>query len=653
MSRVFALPRAWALFALFTIVTAIVYRPGLNGAYLFDDFPNIVDNPGVKPADASLPSLIRVALSSPSSEFKRPLASLTFGMNYLLTGTNPFWMKATNLFIHLLNGWLAFLTARLILRLLISRRGSVDTRRGDVSAALVAGAWLLLPINLTAVLYVVQRMESLANLFVFAGLLGYIHVRNKMQVDRRRGRSLLAVAILVLSTTLGLLAKETAVMLPMYALVAEIFLFRYRSASADPAGDPTTDRRIQAMFLVVLWIPMLLGLAWILPGLLQPSGWSTRDFVMSTRLLTEARIVLDYVGWTIIPTPEALSFYHDDIVVSHNLLTPWTTLTSIIGIAALAVLIWVTRTRVPIVSLGVSLFIVCHLLTGTILPLELVYEHRNYFASFGLMLALIPLLAQPMLFGPGTYLRTRTTLVGPVAVVALLTLWTGLTAFTSYSWATPLRLARELAERAPASPRAQYELGRTYIILSGYDPDSPFVKLAYDPLERAAALAGSGILPEQALIFLNARMHLPIKDAWWASMEEKLRTNKVTVQDESALGALSSCMQQQLCVLPVQGMMNAYLAALNHTNRSARLLATYADFAWNQLNDRELSIRMSQDAIRVSPRESAYRIGLINKLIVVQRWPEARTERQRLGTMNVAGDLNRDLANIDMRIPAK
>ena len=52
--------------------------------------------------------------------------------------------------------------------------------RAKLTAALIAGAWMLLPINLTGVLYVVQRMESLANLFVLLGLAGYVIGRQRM-----------------------------------------------------------------------------------------------------------------------------------------------------------------------------------------------------------------------------------------------------------------------------------------------------------------------------------------------------------------------------------------------------------------------------------------------------------------------------------------
>ncbi|MFI4959510.1 MAG: hypothetical protein ACHP7C_10175, partial [Lysobacterales bacterium] len=97
------------------LVTAI-YWPGLSGSWLFDDYPNIVDNHGVQPSEMSIPALVRATLSSPASDFKRPLASLSFAANYLVSGLDPYAMKLTNLVNHLLNGLLEMVLARLLLR---------------------------------------------------------------------------------------------------------------------------------------------------------------------------------------------------------------------------------------------------------------------------------------------------------------------------------------------------------------------------------------------------------------------------------------------------------------------------------------------------------------------------------------------------------
>ena len=653
----------WVLAAAL-IITTIVYRPGLQGGFLFDDYPNIVDNKGVQPADTSLPSLVTAALSSPSSEIKRPLASLSFAANYLVTGIDPYGMKLTNLVIHLLNGLLVFLLASALLRSVPADQNP----HAGIIAALIASAWMLLPINLTGVLYVVQRMESLANLFVLLGLLGYVTARCRMlgltpiassaMSPARRGEFgkgghfspgtrgiLLCFISVTVPTAIGVLSKETAVMLPLYALLIEWALFRFRKPRKLPTSSLEggaevghRDLRIIGMFLLVLVMPMIFGLAWLLPGILKPEAWATRDFTLGTRLLSEARIVVDYIEWTLLPTPNALSFYHDDFRISTGLLAPWTTLASIVVLAALIALTWWLRQRRPLAALGVALFLGCQLLTSTILPLELIYEHRNYFASFGLLLAIVPLLAVP---------RGRPfALPRHVLFAGLLLCWTALTAMTAYAWGNPLRLAEDLASRAPHSPRAQYELGRTYIIYSHYDPASPFTKLAYAPLERSMRLPDSSILPEQALIFMNARMKLPLKDAWWDSLISKLKARKSTVQDESSLGALTECTRTGQCDLPKERMVEAYYAALSHPNPSARLLAMYGDYAWNVLNDHALGLRMTAAAVKAKPDEPAYQFTLIRMLVAEGHKADAKQAIQQLETLNIGGWLNGSLTEL-------
>lgn len=647
IKRAFSGRPGYLLFAGLMVVAALAYWPGLSGGWLFDDYPNIVDNSGVHPVDGSIASLVRAALSSPSSEFKRPLASLSFAANYLVSGLDPYGMKLTNLLVHLLNGLLVFILAGRLLRLgsytATQPIPAETSRRIDVLASLVAGSWLLLPINLTAVLYVVQRMESLANLLVLVGLIGYLKGRQGMLCgDRaryRRGLALCAASCTV-PTAIGALAKETAVMLPLYAATIEWVLFRFRRT------DGRRDAWLTALFAAVLVLPLLIGLGWLLPGVLRPATWAARDFTLKTRLLSEARIVTDYIGWTLLPTPDALSFYHDDFNISAGVFSPWTTFASLVALAAITGLALALRHRKPLVSLGLFLYLGCHLLTGTVLPLELIYEHRNYFASFGLLLAVLPALGG-ITAPPGeAWVLVRRVLLG-----GLLVLWAALTAITASAWGNPLSLAAELAARAPGSPRAQYELGRTYIVYSRYDPESPFTKLAYAPLERAAAMPASSILPQQALIFMNSRMGLPTKDAWWDSLTAKLKLRKPGVQDESSLGALTKCQIEHLCNLPENRMIQAFLAALSHSPPSARLLATYSDYAWNVLEDRDLGERMAAEAVRMQPGEPAYRITLIRMMVRQRQYEVAREALEDLQSLNVGGRLDADIASLRSLFP--
>ncbi|MDE2150032.1 MAG: hypothetical protein KGJ55_09435 [Gammaproteobacteria bacterium] len=623
------------LFAALLVVTAATYWPGLYGGFIFDDYPNIVDNPGLQPKDASFRSLAAAALSSPASEFKRPLASLSFALNYLAAGgLDPFWMKLTNLVIHLLNGALFYWLAAL---LLASRRGTgppTDDER--VLAALITGGWLLLPINLTGVIYVVQRMESLANVFVVLGLLGYVAGRRRSLRGERGGLPLAAFS-LIAASGIGFLAKETAAMTPLYAALIELFLLGFRRT------DGRRDAGVLTLFSALLVLPLLGGLAWQLPQVLKPSAWTARGFTLGQRLMTEPRVVLDYLRWSLLPTPHALSFYHDDYRASTGWLTPWTTLPSALGVLALVAAIAWLRKRAPLVALGLALFLGCQLLTATILPLELVYEHRNYFASFSLMLALVPVLATA-----GTPLAFARRLL----LAGLMIVWTAQTAITAYAWGSPLRLSEELARRAPDSPRAQYDLGRTYIILSHYDPQSKFTRAAYAPLERAMRLPGSSILPEQALIFMNSRMNLPQKPAWWQTMTDHLRDNPVTVQDESSLEALAKCADDGECKIAPAQMTQAFLAALSHSPPDVRVLTSYANYAQITLHDLALAERLLADAVTHAPNVLGYRVSYADVLIQRRHFEQARAQLDALRRHDIADIYAAQIQTLQQRLPA-
>ena len=675
-------------------LTAAVYWPGLSGGWLFDDYPNIVDNPGVQPHEMSVPALARAAMSSPASEFKRPLASLSFAANYLVSGLDPYSWKLVNLIIHLLNGVLVFLLAKALLQATTTHgppvgahlvrdafgpgeerasrtRCALTWHQHDVGiiAALIAASWMLLPINLTAVLYVVQREESLANLFVLLGLIGYMAGRRRMLARSESIASLhagttswggfaLCTGSLVLPTAVGILVKETAVMLPLYAFLIEWIVFRFDT----PSGS--RDRRLLTLFVAVLVLPMIIGLTLLWPSIVAPSSWATRDFTLEQRLLSEARVVCDYLAWALLPTPHALSFYHDQFPVSTGLLKPWTTAASIGLLGALVALVFGLRQRNPLVALGIALFLGCQLLTGTILPLELVYEHRNYFASFGLLLALIPLLARPTASATASrqnMIMAEATPATPRAwsawlryalLATLMLWWAGLTAATAYAWGNPLRLTRELAARAPDSPRAQYELGRTYIIYSHYDPASPYTRLAYAPLERAAAMPESSVLPQQALIFMNSRMHLPLKDTWWDSMIAKLKAREPGVQDESSLTALVKCARDNACPLPKSRMMEAFKAALDHPNPDPRLQASYGDYAWNVLDDHGLGLRMTTAAAQNAPQEPAYHITLVRMACATHRYTLANRQLKQLEALNIGGRFDKSIAELRALLPS-
>jgi hypothetical protein len=613
---------------LLSLTVLLIYWPGLSGGFVFDDFPNIVDNVALHVTSRSNGlQWLAAIFSSPASDWQRPLAMLSFAINHALSGLDPYWMKATNLGIHLLNTWLVFA----VVRRLLGMTNSAQTGADRVSLW-IAAAWALHPINLMGVLFIVQRMESLSHTFVFAGLWLYLLGRQRLR-SNGRGWALM-LGGLIGGTALGMLAKESATLLPLYALAIEWAFLHFSGRNETP------DRRLQTFFAAVLLLPGLAALAWQLPKVLQVGAYAGRAFTLSQRLLTEARVLVDYIHWTLIPNLNTLSLYHDDYVVSLGLLSPPSTLLSlVILVALLATTVWLRRRR-PLIALGLAWFFIAHLLTATILPLELVYEHRNYFASLGLCL----MMADVFLRWPVAEQNQR---IGWCIALALLAFYAGLTALRAREWQDQLRFSVSEAAKHPHSPRATYDVARTYIIISRYDPTSPYISPARVALEKAMQAPNASTLPEAAAIMFAARIGTPIQDSWWQRLQEKLRNEPIGPQQTSSLASLVDCDMHHLCQLPPRQMMTTFLSAMAHGG-NAEVMNIYGNYALNVLRDPTLALNLWQAAAQRAPTVVQYQVTLAKMLIAVGQPEQAQVpiaRLRRLGrfgqTVQVANELDR------------
>ena len=431
------------------VLGLLAYAPSLGGGFLFDDFTNLVDNAALRALGTPQRDWLAVALSSGSGELRRPLSMLSFGLDVALFGFNPFVFKLVNLLIHLANGALVFALGRQLVPRLVApaRSRSVPA---DAIALAAAALWLLHPLHISGVAYVIQRMNELSALFTLLGLLGYVDARTRML----RGEPGLARAIgsLLGGGLLAVLCKENGILIIAYALVIEAFAFRFEG--------PTTDarRRLRVAFTLLVGLPLAAIAAYLLthPGWLLNS-YTIREFTLVERVLTEARVLVHYLYWIVVPNPTAMGMYHDDLALSRSLLDPPTTVLAIGMIAALGGAAITLRRRLPGLAFAIAWFLAGHALESTVLPLELVFEHRNYLPMAGLLLGLACAL--------GLWLVSKTPprLAAGLAVAALLML-AGLTAWRAHQWGDPLRLALTEAKHHPDSARSVYAAARETVI---------------------------------------------------------------------------------------------------------------------------------------------------------------------------------------------
>lgn len=627
----------WGVVALVLAVTALAYWPGTHGGFLLDDFPSIVQNPALKVGSLSLEPLLRAAFSMNYGVFHRPLSLLSFALDVRAWGMHPGPMKITNLAIHLANGLLVLVLMRLLLAEFRRLRPDVPADACNWAALAVTAAWLLAPINLTSVLYVVQRMTSLAATFMLAGLIAYVAGRRRLFDGRERASGLvLMLATALVFTPLAVLAKELGVLTLLYALVIEWVFFGFRNA------DRTWSRATAAYFVALLAVPAALGLSWLLPRYLPASAWAVRPFDLPQRLLTEGRVLWHYLYWTLVPDVGALTLYHDAFPLSHGVLSPWTTLPACLGIGALLAAGLALRKRLPLVSFGILWFLAGQALTATVIPLELVFEHRMYLPSLGLFAALLLplLLAAP---------RERLRIARVTAAAMLIALYAGGLALRASNWSNPLMQAMVAAREHPDSPRATYAYGRILASLAGDDP--LLAPKAFAALERAARVPGQAITPESALVILATQTDTKPRPAWYKSMDRKLLARPPNPEDTSALYALVNCAEKSkdACHLdPVQ--MNAiFAAALAHRPTNTAISALYGDYLLSVEHRPEQAKATFHALVLAHPHAVIYHYNLAVAELALGEYASARRELQtirRLNKLGLYGPQVRDLTRL-------
>ena len=615
---------------------ALVYWPGLGGGFALDDYPNIVDNMALHVTRPIWSDWLAAIFSSPSNDLVRPLAMLSFAINHYFTGLDPRPMKLTNIAIHLLNALLVLGLVGNVLQAASPVMSSERRQRIQWAAWFAAASWAMHPINLMAVLFIVQRMESLSHTFVFAGL--WMYVAGRLRQQRGLEGWGLILAGLIPCTALGLLAKESAVLLPLYAFCLEVCVFRFRGSGVR------NDKRLYALFACVLLLPAIVGLIWLLPYAIDPSRYAGREFTLTERLMTEPRVVLDYLRWIVLPDLNQLSLYHDDYVISRALWTPGSTLLGIVAIPLVLAIAWFCRWRRPLVSLGLLWFLAGQLLTATIVPLELVFEHRNYFASLGICLVLADLL----LLAPVSRGYRR---IGAALAVAFVFLGAGTTYLRAEEWSNPVRFSSTEAAKHPESPRAVYGIARTLANLSSFDPESPFVPETLVALERARRLPQSNSVADYAALIFAARVGSPVPPEWWRDLQAKLRRRPLGQEDRAALGALTDCVVKRQCPFPPSEMLETFAAAMSQES-DARTLSIYGNYALNALGDADLASRVWQEASALEPKKAKYRIDLAELMMALGRGDEAKMQIAALRRLGQFGQFAAVADSLEARLLA-
>jgi len=419
------------------LFTVVVYSGTLEHSFHFDDAANIWSNHFIQIANLSLGELRKAAFESVNHQ--RPVANISFALNYYFHGLEVKGYHLVNIFIHLLAGIMLFYFVKTTLSLSLLKDRYSKSQFIPFFTALI---WLVHPLHTQSVTYIVQRMNSMAALFYIMAMLFYV----KARLNPDRTKRILFFSVAFISGLLALGTKQNTITLPIFILLYEWYFFQ--------------DLRLKISKKQIFWLATIclvfITVLYIYLGTFTlskiVSGYGGRPFSLVERLLTQPRVILHYISLLVVPAPSRLNLDYD-FPLSSSLLSPPTTIIAILIIAGMLGLAIYTARKNRLNSFCILWFLGNLLIESSIVPLEMLFEHRTYLPS---MFAALMLL----LFFERVVKNRNIIMVSMITVTLLFSYWTY---ERNKVWQDELTLWEDVQQKSPNKARANLNLGLAYV----------------------------------------------------------------------------------------------------------------------------------------------------------------------------------------------
>lgn len=432
LGRTFELQSLLALIFIPICVFAI-YSNTYHVEFLYDDEKEIESQTELHITQLTVDNIKRAFKVS-----HRPVAKLSFALNYYFDRLEPPRYHLVNTLIHISNAILLYFFIKLTLGLPVIRR-----RRGPPGwVPLVTSLlWVVSPVHIQSVTYIVQRMNSMSAMFYLMTLLLYVQARLRQS---KKVQWVMYVGCIV-TTILALGSKEIAGTIPLVIFLYEWFFFQ------DLEVRWLTKRLPLVLAAVVLFLAVGLYYLGFDPVAKLQGKYAHVGFTMGQRVMTEWRVVMFYIRQLIFPHPSQLNLHHA-FSISTSLFTPITTLISFLTIVASLIFAVVTAKNNRLVAFCILWFFVNLAIESSVIGLEIIYEHRSYLPSM-LFFLLLVLVGHSII---------RNSVAKKVVLVGLI----GTCCFWTYSrnstWANETNLWLDTIQKNPQASRAYNDLANCY-----------------------------------------------------------------------------------------------------------------------------------------------------------------------------------------------
>jgi Tfp pilus assembly protein PilF len=466
------------------IITLSIYSNTFSASWHFDDVPNITGNPNLHLKELSWQNIKRTFFANQfePEQLYRPSACLSFALNYYFGQDNVLGFHIVNISIHFLSAVFLFLFIYHTLTLPV-----VSARYGPNSyfvALLATTLWVINPIQTQAITFIVQRMASMAGMFYIISM--YLYLRGRMA--SQNPVKAFFFSLCALSTILAFFSKENALMIP-------VSLFFYDFLLIQGVSREKVKKNLKILLAVTV---MTLSIAIVFFAFSEItfsslfSLYSKRPFTLWERLITQPRAIIFYISLILYPMSTRLSLNHD-IVISNSLFDPPTTILAIILIIGVVIGAISIAKREPLISFSVFFFFLNHIPESTILPLELIFEHRNYIPS---MLFFVPIaIGLLKAISYFSYKRSMQVIIS-LSIILVIIMEGHSTFMRNFTWKNEESLWIDCIDKYPNLYRPQHNLANYY-------HDQNKIKKAIDEYEKALKLKAANTKDEKAITYFN------------------------------------------------------------------------------------------------------------------------------------------------------
>ena len=502
--------------AIIIIVGALAYLNSFHGPFVFDDDTNIARNKSILGFGTALTESFR----------SRAIGYITFALNYKINGLDVVGFHVFNLAVHLAVALLVFWLVIITLKTPFFKGSRLaESRLIPLIIALFAALiFVTHPVQTQAVTYIVQRFTSLATLFYLLSLIMYAKWR--LAKDVPEGHSIFGYIVTInpeisrgvlytislFSVFLAMQTKEIAFTLPVGIALWEFSFCEGR-----------LKKRILNLLPFFIMVPMIPFVLMRDKASLTSAAGATDPPAVFDYFFTQLRVIVTYLRLLVFPAGQNLdydypvysSFFDLNVLLSTFFL---------IAFLALGVLLWrlsgtgVERAPLRLAAFGILWFFITISVESSFISIAaVIFEHRLYLPSVGLIITLVAVVAWAtgILKGRVPSLGKAAVALGAVVVIVL--------AVATYErnkvWSDPLILWGDAASKSPEKYRPHYNLGYYYQEMGQSEKAEAEFKTAIEfdtkqtgALRHLGAIYTNKKLYDEAIYYFNKAIEINPKD---------------------------------------------------------------------------------------------------------------------------------------------